>query len=67
MYAYPQQAAPAYVAPNGLLIQANGAAPAPSIIDYSGNLYAAAQIPGAYAATDVAAAAGTGKLFKSFH
>ena len=58
VFTYPQQAT--YM-PGGVLLPANAAPAQPQqIIEYGGGLYAAAQVPGAYAA-DVAAAAGTGK------
>ena len=58
---YAQQPTAAYVAHNGMLIPAQSAQPQTPLIDYTG-AYVAQLAGGAFAATDVAAAAGTGRL-----
>ena len=59
VYAQYQQPTAAYVAHNGMLIPAQSAQPQTPLIDYTG-AYVTQLAGGAFAATDVAAAAGTG-------
>jgi len=62
---YPQPAATAYVAHNGMLIPAQSAQAQTPLIDYTG-AYVAQLAGGAFAATDVAAAAGTASYGGAF-
>ena len=61
VYAQYQQPAAAYVTHNGMLIPAQAAQQTTPLIDYTG-AYVAQLTGGAFAATDVAAAAGSGKF-----